>query len=97
MNEYAKQELKTKRRGAEETRSIVLEAAVDLFADRGFFGTAVNDLASASGVNKANVLYFFSTKDEVWRLAVDLVFQRVRDFISYSDFIKARDKAACRT
>ncbi|MCM0001388.1 MAG: TetR/AcrR family transcriptional regulator, partial [Erythrobacter sp.] len=52
----------------------MLEAAAALFAERGFLGTSLADIAEASGVTKSNIFYFFTGKDELWKAAVDHVF-----------------------
>lgn len=43
----------------------VLEAALDLFATRGFDGTSLQEIADRLGVTKAAVYYHFRTKDEL--------------------------------
>ena len=49
----------------------LLDAAEQLFAENGFDGTSVRDIASAAGCNIAAVNYYFGSKDrlytEVWR------------------------------
>ena len=42
----------------------ILNAAVDLFADKGFHGTRMEEIAQASGLPKANVYYYFSDQGE---------------------------------
>jgi AcrR family transcriptional regulator len=50
---------------AERTRRAVLDSARALFADRGYAGTSLQDIADATGVGKANVYYYFRTKDAI--------------------------------
>jgi AcrR family transcriptional regulator len=49
----------------------LLDAAEELFCEKGFEATSVRDLASAAGCNVASVNYYFGGKDklyvEVWR------------------------------
>ena len=52
----------TRAEQAERTRHAVLGAARELFAERGFAGTSLQDIADAMGVRKANVYYYFKTK-----------------------------------
>jgi len=42
-----------------------MEAAEKLFADRGFAGTSVRDIAEAAGVNLAMISYYFGSKEKL--------------------------------
>lgn len=50
---------------AESTRRAVLDTARRLFAERGYAGASLQDIADAAGVTKANVYYYFRTKDAI--------------------------------
>jgi AcrR family transcriptional regulator len=50
-------------RSAAQTR--VLNAALELFAERGVTGTSLQMIADAIGVTKAAIYYQFKTKDEI--------------------------------
>ncbi len=50
----------------QETRARVLAAAADLFAERGFFGTTVRDIADRARVNVAAGHYHFGSKQELY-------------------------------
>jgi AcrR family transcriptional regulator len=43
----------------------IMEAAERLFADRGFSGTSVRDIAEAAGVNLAMISYYFGSKEKL--------------------------------
>jgi AcrR family transcriptional regulator len=43
----------------------IMEAAERLFADRGFAGTSVRDIAEAAGVNLAMISYYFGSKEKL--------------------------------
>jgi AcrR family transcriptional regulator len=47
------------------TRLAIHEAAMRLFADHGFAGTTVDDIADAAGVSRATVFAYFPTKEEI--------------------------------
>jgi TetR/AcrR family transcriptional regulator len=49
----------------------VLKAATRLFAERGYEGVSIADIAAASGVAKPSVLYHFADKETLWKSAVD--------------------------
>lgn len=43
----------------------IMEAAEKLFANRGFAGTSVRDIAEAAGVNLAMISYYFGSKEKL--------------------------------
>lgn len=49
----------------------IIEAASALFAERGYEGASVRDIAEAAGVSKANVFHHFASKWELYRAVVD--------------------------
>lgn len=51
--------------GRGEVRSAVVREATRLFAERGFDGTALQDIADAVGVTKPAVLHYFPSKEAV--------------------------------
>ena len=50
---------------AEGTRQRILDAATELFEQRGFAGTSIRDLAVRVGMTKAALYYHFPSKEEV--------------------------------
>ena len=49
----------------------ILRAAVDLFADKGFHGTHVKEIAAVSGLPKTNVYYYFPTKESIYAALIE--------------------------
>jgi len=47
------------------TRSAIHDAGMRLFAERGFAGTTMDDIAEAAGVSRATVFAYFPTKEEI--------------------------------
>lgn len=45
--------------------ALILEAALEEFAARGFSGATVDAIARSAGLSKPNVLYYFSTKEAI--------------------------------
>jgi AcrR family transcriptional regulator len=50
---------------ARETRQRILDIALELFAERGFAGTSVADIAGRLGTSKAALYYHFRSKAEI--------------------------------
>ncbi|HRN55253.1 MAG TPA: TetR family transcriptional regulator [Agriterribacter sp.] len=48
-----------------DKRIAILEAAEQLFADKGFNGTSVRDIAQHAGVNPAMISYYFGSKEKL--------------------------------
>ena len=48
----------------------ILDAALDLFADRGFAATRMDDVAARAGVTKGTVYLYFKTKEELFKALV---------------------------
>jgi AcrR family transcriptional regulator len=57
---------------AAERRSVVLEAAERLFADRGFAATTLDDVAAAAGVTKPVVYRHFASKRDLAMFLLEL-------------------------
>lgn len=45
----------------------ILEAALDVFSGRGFTGARLEQIAAAAGMSKPNLLYYFPSKEEIYR------------------------------
>lgn len=58
----------------------VLDAATQLFAERGYMGTSLADVAAASGVAKPSVLYHYPDKDSLWKAVVTRLWAEVDGF-----------------
>lgn len=56
---------------ATDQRDALLEAATAEFAARGFEATSVQKIASAAGVSKAKVFYYFDGKDDLYAQVLD--------------------------
>lgn len=50
----------------QRTRQAILDAALDLFADKGFFGTSLRDVAGAVGVRESALYNYFAGKDALF-------------------------------
>ena len=63
------------RPSADPTRERILTAAVDLFSERSFEGATTREIAARAGVTQPLLNYHFRSKEELWRAAVDGLFE----------------------
>ena len=59
---------------AEERRETLVQAAVEVFADRGFHGTPTAEIAKVAGISQAYLFRLFPTKGELYVAAVERCF-----------------------
>src|SRR5579864_7471369 len=65
------------RPSADATRERILAAALDLFSEQSFDGATTRDIAARAGVTQPLLNYHFSSKEELWRMAVDGLFEEL--------------------
>src|SRR3954453_18460676 len=53
-----------------DKKAHIINHAIDLFAEKGFEGTSIRDLATRAGVNVAMVNYYFGTKEKLFESLV---------------------------
>ncbi len=63
------------------TKEKILDTATMLFADKGFDGTNVQEIADAAGVNKAMLYYYFKSKDDLLMAVIGRFIEGIRDSI----------------
>ena len=63
----------TRRRTATQVRNAerILDAALEVFAARGYSGATVDRIAAAAGMSKPNLLYYFSGKEAIHAALID--------------------------
>ena len=59
----------------QENERIILEAAEKVFAEAGFGGATMQLIADLAGLPKANLHYYFPTKEALYRQVVQNIFQ----------------------
>ena len=50
----------------QRTRQAILDAALELFADKGYFGTSLRDVAAAVGVRESALYNYFKSKEALF-------------------------------
>ena len=64
--------------GSSSTRDVILEVALREFAQNGFDGVSITEIARRSEVAKALVHYHFNNKENLWKAAVNYAFREMR-------------------
>jgi AcrR family transcriptional regulator len=62
-----------KEQQSEQTKQQIIEAATQLFARKGFYGTSVSDLTQAVGLTKGALYYHFTDKDALFFAVIESV------------------------
>jgi AcrR family transcriptional regulator len=60
----------------EENERALLEAAESIFAEQGFAGATTAAIARRAGVPKANLHYYFATKEGLYRAVIERLARR---------------------
>lgn len=58
-------------------RALILQAASQEFADKGFAATKTSDIADKAGLPKPNVYYYFKSKENLYREVLESVIERL--------------------
>jgi TetR/AcrR family transcriptional regulator len=64
------------------TRTRILEAALEVFAEKGFDGATTREIAARSATNLGLIKYYFDSKEKLWRAAVDRVFATLSEIFT---------------
>lgn len=60
-------ETRRRTRIQEEKETLIISAALKVFAQNGFAGTTLDDIAGLAGMSKPNLIYYFASKEEIYR------------------------------
>lgn len=73
MNEAAtvKRRIQGRTQGRDRVEAAILGEAVRLFAECGYEGTAIATVAERAGLSKQNLMYYFPTKEALYRRVLD--------------------------
>ncbi len=67
-----------------DTREQIRRLALQLFAERGYDGTSLREIADRLGITKAAVYYHFKTKEEILASLVNDFFTEIDQLISWA-------------
>ncbi|MGV0794252.1 TetR/AcrR family transcriptional regulator [Mycolicibacterium sp. XJ1819] len=69
----------TRERRLEHTRSLLLDAAQEVFAEKGFTSATLDDIAYAAGYTKGAIYKHFATKEDLFLAVSDRYWRRYFD------------------
>ncbi|HEY7053649.1 MAG TPA: helix-turn-helix domain-containing protein [Mycobacterium sp.] len=69
----------TRERRLERTRSLLVDAAEEVFAEKGFVPATLEDIAKAAGYSKGAIYKYFATKEDLFLAASDRYWSRYFD------------------
>ena len=69
----------TRERRVEHTRSLLLDAAEEVFAEKGFAPATLDDIAHAAGYTKGAIYKHFATKEDLFLAVSDRYWRRYFD------------------
>lgn len=72
----AKIQEKRERLTSEERKAKIIDAALTLFADKGFNGTKTKEIAEAAGTSEPLIFWHFKSKEDIYRQALRALFSR---------------------
>lgn len=80
--EEAKEDYDKTRRKRGEVRQKILDAGLELFAEKGYEAASIRDIADKAGVTVPNIYYYFKDKDGLYQavlaIAADEIFNTVQ-------------------
>lgn len=73
--------IKTRADDRDDTRERLLAAAHEQFAERGFYGASIAQIAGELGLTKQALLYHFKRKEDLYREVLSQIAKRLSDTI----------------
>ena len=73
---------------AGDTKERILETALELFAQNGYLGTSMNDIAQQLGFTKAALYKHYTSKQEI--------LDRIVEHMNEMDYMNVRKAMKCR-
>src|SRR5690349_24797567 len=61
----------------ERNKQLILRAASEEFADKGFAATKTSDIAAKAGLPKPNVYYYFKSNENLYREVLDSIIEPI--------------------
>lgn len=71
--------LPRKERERELRKSLIIEAAREVFSEKGYKGTTIDDVAERAGLAKATLYTIFKNKEELYKSVLEAVFREINE------------------
>lgn len=63
----------------EDKRELIIENAMGIFAERGYYKATTAMVAKAAGVTQPYVFHFFENKEDLFKVVIDRAYNRIYD------------------
>ena len=63
----------------------IIDNAITLFSEKGYYGTTLDDIAKSVNIKKASLYYHYDNKEEIYRKSVENCFNYFKTFILESN------------
>jgi AcrR family transcriptional regulator len=77
-----------------DRRQLILEAALDVFAEQGFEGATTKEIAARAGVTHGLIYFYFASKEELFQAAFQLTLSGVAKELPLSGAAESSDEPA---
>ncbi|OBG43611.1 TetR family transcriptional regulator [Mycobacterium alsense] len=84
----------TRERRIEHTRSLLIDAAQEVFGEKGFVAATLDDIAHAAGYTKGAIYKHFSTKEDLFLAVSDRYWRRYFD--NFTEVMAASTEVGAR-
>ncbi|OBE96263.1 TetR/AcrR family transcriptional regulator [Mycobacterium sp. 852002-10029_SCH5224772] len=84
----------TRERRLEHTRSLLIDAAEEVFGEKGFVAATLDDIAHAAGYTKGAIYKHFSTKEDLFLAVSDRYWRRY--FVNFTEVMAPATQIGAR-
>ena len=65
-----------------DKQKLILDTALELFANEGYYPTSISKIATAAGISKGLIFHYFKSKDDIIRI---IILQGIKDLAALFD------------
>lgn len=75
--------------GVETKKEMIIKHAFDLFAEKGYSETSVDDIVKASGISKGGIYYYFKSKEDIFLEIAEERLRQRKNLMSSNENLKS--------